>query len=99
MDINKMMKQAQAMQAKVVQAQEELENSEFNHEYQGINLKVNGKKEILEIKIDEDLIDKDDKDMLEDMLVVAFNEIFNEVDKKTESIMSQATGNMKIPGF
>lgn len=99
MDINKMMKQAQMMQAKVLQAQEELEASEFNHEYQGINLKVNGKKEVLEIKIDEDLIDKNDKEMLEDMLVVALNEVFNEVNKKTESIMSQATGNLKIPGF
>lgn len=99
MDINKMMKQAQMMQAKVMQAQEELEASEFAHEYQGIKLKVNGKKQILEIKIDEDLIDTDNKDMLEDMLVVALNEVFRQVDEKTENIMSQATGNLKIPGM
>lgn len=99
MDINKMMKQAQMMQAKVMKAQEELEASEFEHEYQGIELKVNGRKEVLSIKIDEDLIDDENKDMLEDMLVVALNEVFRKVDVKTESTMSQATGNMKLPGM
>ena len=49
MDINKMMKEAQMMQAKVLKAQEELENSEFALEYQGIELKVNGKKAIAKV--------------------------------------------------
>lgn len=99
MDINKMMKEAQMMQAKVLKAQEELENSEFALEYQGIELKVNGKKQILAIKIDEDLIDIENKDMLEDMLLVALNDVFKKVDEKTEGIMSNATANLKIPGM
>lgn len=99
MDINKMMKQAQQMQAKMAKAQAELEESEFEHTFQAIKVKVNGKKQLLAIEIDSDILEADNKEILEDMLLVAINDVFEQVDEKTESLMSKATGNMKIPGM
>jgi DNA-binding YbaB/EbfC family protein len=95
MNINQMMKQAQQAQAKMQKAQEELEKSEFTKEVQGITVTVTGAKQVSKIDIDQDLLD--DKEMLEDMLVVAFNEVFKEVDAKTEDLMTKATGNLKLP--
>ena len=99
MNINQMMKQAQQMQAKVEKAQAELEKKEFEHEAQAIKVKVNGRKEILSIDIDADLLEEDNKEILEDMLVVALNDVFVKVDNETEALMSKATGNMKLPGM
>ena len=99
MNINQMMKQAQMMQQKVAKAQEELEKKVFNHELQGIKVKMSGKKQILSIEIDESLIDSDDKEMLEDALVLTLNEAIKMVDDETEVMMSKATGNIKLPGM
>lgn len=100
MNINQMMKQAQQMQAKVTAAQAELEQKEFEHEVnQAVKVRVNGNKELLKLDIDADLLEPDNKEILEDMIVVAMNDVFKQVDTVTEELMSKATGNMKIPGF
>ncbi|MEG0283905.1 MAG: YbaB/EbfC family nucleoid-associated protein [Erysipelotrichales bacterium] len=100
MDINKMMQQAQQMQAKVMKEQAKLEAKEYEYDVnQAIKVVVNGAKEVKSIDIDEDLLEADSKEMLEDMIVVALNGVFSEVDKETEAVMSKATGNMKIPGM
>ncbi|WP_423363578.1 YbaB/EbfC family nucleoid-associated protein [Mycoplasma sp. P36-A1] len=100
MNINQMMKQAQQMQAKVAKAQAELEEKEFEKEVnQAVKVKVNGKKQVLKVEIDEDLLEADNKEILEDMIVVALNDVFKEVDTLTDELMTKATGNMKIPGF
>ena len=99
MNINQMMKQAQQMQAKVEQAQAELESREFAFETQGIKIKMLGNKTILGIDIDKDLLDEDNKEILEDMLMVAINGIIGNVEAETNRIMSEATGNFKIPGM
>jgi len=95
MNIQQMMKEAQRAQAKIEEAQREIEASEFNKEYQGIKVTVSGTKEIKSIEIDQDLMD--DKDMVQDMLVVALNEVFKDVDAKSEALMSEAAGNLKLP--
>lgn len=99
MNINQMMKQAQQLQAKVEKAQAELLQKEYEQTTQGISIKVNGGKEVQSIDIDVDLLEADNKEILEDMLVVAFNEVFNKVDADSDAVMAKATGNMKIPGF
>lgn len=100
MDINKMMKQAQQMQAKVMQAQQELEAKEYEYEVnQAVKVKVSGKKDILSLDIDVDLLEADNKEILEDMIVVALNDVFKQIDAETEAVMSKATGNMKLPGM
>ena len=60
------------------------------------NLKVNGKKEVLSIKINVEEIDKDDIETVEDMVLVATNAVFKEVDKYTEEKMSKFSN---IPGL
>lgn len=97
MDINKMMKQAQQMQDKITKAQQELESSEFSKNVQGIEVKAYGNKKIISLTIDRDLMD--DAEMLQDMLVVAINEVFNDIDEETAKIMQGATGNLSIPGL
>ena len=100
MDINKMMKQAQQMQAKVVQAQKELEEKAYEYEVnQMIKIEAKGSKEITKIDVSADLLEADNKEILEDMLVVALNGIFEKIDEETEAVMSKATGNMKLPGM
>lgn len=100
MNIQKMMQEAQKMQAKVEKAQNELENKEFQHEInQSIKFKLNGKKEILSIDIDSELLEPDNKDILEDMLMLGLNDIMSKIDEESEAIMGAATGNMSIPGL
>lgn len=100
MDINKMMKQAQQMQANMSKAQAELEAREYEHEVNSaLKVKVNGAKEVLKVEIDEDLLEADNKEILEDMIVVALNDVFNQVDQDAQAVMSKATGGMKIPGM
>jgi len=95
MNMQKIMQEAQKAQAKIQKAQADLEASEFSKETQGIEVTSNGAKVIQKITIDQDLMD--DKEMLEDMLVVAINEVFKEVDTKTEELMSKAAGNLNLP--
>lgn len=100
MNINQMMKQAQQMQANIERAQQKADALEFERVFnQAITIKVNGKKEILSLSIDEDILEADNKEMLEDMLLSGLNDLFNEVDEEVGKIMSAAAPNMKLPGF
>ena len=93
MNIQALMKQAQSLQKDMMKAKEEIDNTLFT----GSNsFKVNGKKKVLDIKIDTDSVDKDDIEMLQDILMVALNNAFSEVDKVTEQKMSKYAN---IPGL
>lgn len=100
MNINQIMKQAQEMQQKAQKAQEKLAAQEYEHEVkQALKVKVNGNKEVLKIEIADDLLEPDNKEVLEDMLVVAFNDVFKKVDHDANEAMEKATGNLNIPGL
>lgn len=100
MNINQMMKQAQQMQAKMEKAQAELAVKEYTHEVNGaVKIVANGNKEILNIEIDADLLEADNKEILQDMILVALNETFLKIDEEANEMMSKATGNLKIPGL
>ncbi|MGL4382114.1 MAG: YbaB/EbfC family nucleoid-associated protein [Bacilli bacterium] len=100
MNINQMMKQAQQMQTKMAKVQAELEAMEFKHEVNGaLSIVVNGAKQVLKIDINQDLLEADNKEILEDMLLIGLNEVLQEVDLKTEQDMAKVTGNLKMPGF
>ena len=73
MNMNALMQQAQRMQREMEKAQKDLESKEFEivSAGGGIKIKIAGSKEIKSIDIDEDMIDPEDKDMLQDMIVVA----------------------------
>ncbi len=96
-----LMKQAQKMQQDMVKAQEELANTVFEASSGGgmVTVEMNGKNQILSLKIDPEVVDPDDVEMLEDLIIAALNEVREKVDKNSESEMSKLTGGMKIPGM
>ncbi|WP_425446852.1 YbaB/EbfC family nucleoid-associated protein [Dethiothermospora halolimnae] len=96
-----MMKQVQKMQKKMAKMQKELEEREVEVTAGGgaINVKANGKKEILEVKIDEEVVDPDDVEMLEDLIVAAVNEAIRKADDMVSKEMGKVTGGMNIPGL
>lgn len=96
MNIQALMKQAQSLQKDMMNAKEEIDNTLFTGSNSFVTVKVNGKKKVLDIKIDTDSVDKDDIEMLQDILMVALNNAFSEVDKVTEQKMSKYAN---IPGL
>lgn len=97
MNIQAMMKQAQKLQKDMMTAKEEIDKTEFEAKSSFVTVKANGKREILSIKINTDLIEKDDIEMLEDMVLVAMNDIMKQIEKTTENKMGKYTQGM--PGL
>jgi len=97
MNMQAMLKQAQKLQKEMLTAQEEINNKEFTGKSSVVTVKMNGKKEILDVKIDIDQIDADDCELLQDMIVVAFNDAMKQIDKETELKMGKYTQGM--PGL
>lgn len=100
MNIQQLMQQAQQMQKKMQDAQEELKQSEFEGSAGGGLVKIVLKGDFLtkSILIDDSLVGKDsEKEMLEDLLVAAFNDAKKKVDNATSDAISGATGGMKLP--
>ena len=89
------------MQEDMVAMQEDLENREYDIAAGGgvINVKINGKKEILSVKIDPEAVDPDDVDTLEDLIVAAVNEAIKTVENASSQEMSKITGGLNIPGM
>ena len=96
-----MMKKLQQMQEDMAKIQEEVENSEFSASVGGgaVEITVNGKHEVLKIDLNPDVVDPDDIDMLEDLLIAAFNESIRKASEAMEKGMSQAQGGLSIPGL
>jgi DNA-binding YbaB/EbfC family protein len=96
-----MMKQVQKMQAKMAEMQAELEAAEVEASAGGGMVKVvaNGKNEIISITIDPEVIDKDDVDMLQDLIVAAVNQSREKVQEMQSEQMSDITGGLNIPGL
>lgn len=91
------------MQRQMEEAQKELEEKEVEAAAGGgaVKVKVSGKKEIVAVTIDPEVVDPDDVEMLEDLLVAAVNEALEKVDAETTSAMSKFTGGMGggMPGL
>ncbi|WDV45964.1 YbaB/EbfC family nucleoid-associated protein [Clostridiaceae bacterium M8S5] len=100
-NMGNMMKQVQQMQKKMAKMQAELEEREVETSSGGgaVKVKANGKKEILEIKIDQDVVDPDDVEMLEDLVLAAVNEAIRTADEMVNKEMGKVTGGMNIPGM
>ena len=100
-NMNKIMKQAKEMQDKMMQTQKEIELMEVEGNSGGgaVKVKLNGKKEIISLNISDELL-KDDKDMLEDMIIACINQAQQEVDKISKDKMGAISGGMPgLPGF
>ena len=101
MNINALMQQAQKMQQQMNKKQKELESKEYEFSSNGgaIKLKMLGSKQLVSLDIDKDLLNEDEKEMLEDMLIVAINEAINKIDEDASKVMEGLTGGMRIPGM
>ena len=97
MNMQALMKQAQNLQKDMLKTKEEIDSTTFEGESSIVKVVVNGKKEVLNIKIDGDSIEKEDIEMLQDMIVVAINQAFKKVDDYTEQKMAKY-GNV-MPGL
>lgn len=101
-DMNALMRQAQKMQEDMAAKQDELEGREYEISAGGgvVNVKINGKKEILSISIHPEIIDPDDKETLEDILVAAINEAIKRVEDTNSEEMSKITSSIpSMPGM
>ena len=97
MNMQAMLKQAQALQKDMMKAKDEIDNTEFVGESSLVKITVMGNKRVSKVEIDKsNSLDKDDLEMLEDMIMVAFNDACKKIDSETEKKMSKF-GN--IPGF
>lgn len=99
MNIQALMQQAQKMQKEMEKAQKDLETKEFEviSAGGGIKIVIAGSKEIKSIDIDKEIIDPEDKEMLQDMIVVAVNEAIALVTKEEQKILAKQQANMKLP--
>ena len=100
-NMGNLMKQAQQMQAKLASLQNELADRELDCSSGGgmIKIKINGKQQILSIKINPECVDSSDVETLEDLVLTGVNQALNESQDMVSSAMSKVTGGLNIPGM
>lgn len=96
-----MLKQAQKMQEEMAEKQAELESREYEVAAGGgvVTVKISGRKEILSVKLAEEIVDPDDIETLEDLIVAGVNEAIKKVEADASAEMSKITGGLGIPGM
>lgn len=98
-NMNQMLKQAQAMQAKMQKAQEELKLARVEGTAGGgmVKATVNGQGDLLSVKIAPEVVDPEDIEMLEDLVLAAVSDASNKAHEMMEQSMGSVTGGMKLP--
>ena len=96
-----MMKQAQQLQSKMLKMQEEMAEKTVETSAGGGMVKVvaNGKQQILSIRIEKEVVDPEDVEMLQDLILSALNEALSKSQEMVAAEMSKLTGGMNIPGI
>ena len=99
--MNNLMKQAQKMQKQMEENQKALEEKEFTAAAGGgaVEVTISGKKEVVKVKLSEEVVDPDDIEMLEDLIAAATNEALRQVEEAAASAMSKLTGGLGGFGF
>ncbi len=100
-NMGNLLKQAQQMQTKMTSLQKELELRELNISAGGgaIKIKINGKQEILELKIDREAVDSADVEALEELVLTGVNQAVRESQEMVSSAMGKLTGGLNMPGL
>lgn len=101
MNMNNLMKQAQQMQKRMLDIQEELATRTVEATVGGgmVTAIVNGQQELMSLTISPEVVDPDDIEMLEDLIVAAVNEARHQAQELMAEEMSKLTGGVKIPGM
>ena len=90
MNMQKLMQEAQKMQAKLMKEQEEIEKTTYEGSSSNVSVVVNGKKDVVSVKLNlDDDFSKDDVELLEDMILVALNDAMKKADSDKEQRMSK----------
>lgn len=97
----RMMKQLQQMQQKMLKAQEDLANETVTATSGGgaVTVEMNGHHEVMAVTLDPDAVDPADVEMLQDMILAAFNEALAKAQAMAEQKMKAVTGGLNIPGM
>lgn len=100
-NMNHILKEAQKMQSKMLKVQEELENTEIEGSSGGgiVRLVLSGKGDLRKIKLSPEAVDPDDIEMLEDLIIAAYNDAHAKVEELSKNEMSKASGGLSIPGL
>lgn len=95
-NMNNLMKQAQKMQRQMEETTKALEEKEFTAAAGGgaVEVTVSGKKEVVKVKLKEEVVDPDDIEMLEDLIVAATNEALRKMEEVSQAEMSKITGGL-----
>ena len=95
-NMNNLMKQAKRMQRQVEETTKELEEKEYSASAGGgaVTVTVSGKKEVLSVKLAEEVVDPDDIEMLQDLIVAATNEALRKMEEESQAAMSKLTGGL-----
>lgn len=95
-NMNNLMKQAQKMQRQMEEKTKELEEKEYEAAAGGgaVKVTVSGKKEVVSVKLAEEVVDPDDIEMLEDLIVAATNEALRAMEEDSNNVMSSITGGL-----
>ncbi len=100
-NMNNLMKTAQKFQQQMEDMQKDLETKRYEEKAGGgaVVVVVNGKKQIVDLKINPDVVDPDDVEMLQDLIVTACNAALRKAEADTANQMGKLTGGLNIPGM
>ena len=101
MDFDKLLEQAQKMQKDLERLSEEMNVAEFEGSASNglVKVTINGDMRLLSVDISEEILNKDDKEMVQDLLVIAFKNAADKVDAMRNEKLSAATGGLGLPRF
>jgi DNA-binding YbaB/EbfC family protein len=99
--LGNILKQAQEMHSKISQLQEEMANKTVEASAGGgmVNIVINGKQQVLSIRIDPEVVNREDVDMLQDLICAAVNEAIRKSQEMMTEEMKKITGGLSIPGI
>lgn len=101
MNIQEMMRQAQKMKAKLEKTQEEVQKRTFEGTAGGgmVVVVVSGKNEVVSVKIEKDVVNPDDVEMLQDLIVAATNQAIARSSEAMQAEMAKVTNGLPVPGM
>ena len=102
MDMKRLMEQAQQMQRKLKKIEQELNETEYtgvSGGSNGVSVKINGKNEVIEVNISEELLEKENKEELQDMILLAVNSAVDQAKTERDEKLGAVTQGVSFPGM